>query len=100
MDSDLICRLLLSHQKIVTIEEHSVQAGMGSILNHFLMRQGYSNLQILNLGIPEAFIEHGSHQQLLAEIGLTPEKISKQILSFFSFQSTLLSSTSLNKQLL
>jgi len=99
LDSDLICRLLLSHQKIVTIEEHSVQAGMGSILNHFLMRQGYSNLQILNLGIPEAFIEHGSHQQLLAEIGLTPEKISKQILSFFSFQSTLLSSTSLNNQL-
>jgi 1-deoxy-D-xylulose-5-phosphate synthase len=31
LDADLLCRLLLTHQKIVTIEEHSVMAGMGSI---------------------------------------------------------------------
>jgi len=88
LDSDLICRLLLTHQKIVTIEEHSVQAGMGSIINHFLMRQGFSNIQVLNLGIPETFLEHGSHQQILSEIGLTPEAIVKQILSFFSFKNS------------
>ncbi len=86
LDSDLICRLLLNHQKIVTIEEHSVQSGMGAIVNHFLLSQGFSNLQVLNLGIPETFLEHGSHHQLLSEIGLTPEKICKKIYSFFSFQ--------------
>lgn len=87
LDSDLICRLLLNHQKIVTIEEHSVQVGMGSIINNFLMRQGFSNVQVLNLGIPETFLEHGSHQNLLSEIGLTPEKIVKQILTTFSFKT-------------
>lgn len=86
LDAELICRLLLTHQKIVTIEEHSVQSGMGSIINHFLMRQGFSNIQVLNLGIPETFLEHGSNQDLLNEIGLTPEKIVKQIITHFSLK--------------
>jgi 1-deoxy-D-xylulose-5-phosphate synthase len=88
LDSDLLCRLLLTHQKIVTIEEHSVMAGMGAILNHFLMRQGFSNIQVLNLGIPETFLDHGSHQDLLQEIGLTPEKIVKQIFTHFGLKSS------------
>jgi 1-deoxy-D-xylulose-5-phosphate synthase len=83
LDTDLICRLLLTHQKIVTIEEHSVIAGMGAIINHFLMQHEFNNIQVLNLGIPETFIEHGSHQELLDEIGLTPEKIAKKILTHF-----------------
>lgn len=88
LDSELICRLLLTHQKIVTIEEHSVHAGMGSIINNFLMRQGFSNVQVLNLGVPETFLEHGSHQNILAEIGLTPDKIVKQIMATFYAAST------------
>ena len=87
LDADLLCRLLLTHQKIVTIEEHSAATGMGSIINNFLMRQGFSNVQVLNLGVPEAFVEHGSHQELLNELGLTPEKILKQILTHFNLRS-------------
>jgi 1-deoxy-D-xylulose-5-phosphate synthase len=89
LDADLLCRLLLTHQKIVTIEEHSVVAGMGAILNNFLMRQGYSNVQVLNLGIPETFLDHGSHQDLLNEIGLTPDKIVKQITTHFGLRISL-----------
>lgn len=84
LDSDLLYKLLLTHQKIVTIEEHSVQAGMGAIINHFLIKNGYTNIQVLNLGVPETFLEHGSHQTLLNDIGLTPEKIAMQIQSHFS----------------
>ena len=83
LDSDLLCRLLLTHQKIVTIEEHSVVAGMGAIINHFLIRNGFTHIQVLNLGIPETYLEHGSYQELLNEIGLTPEKIVKQIITHF-----------------
>ena len=57
---------------------------MGAIINHFLMRQGFSNVQVLNLGIPETFLEQGSNQDLLNEIGLTPEKIVKQIITHFT----------------
>jgi len=86
LDSDLLCHLLLTHQKIVTIEEHSVVAGMGSIINNFLIRQGFSNVQVLNLGIPETFLDHGTHQELLNEIGLTPEKIVKQMIAHFDLR--------------
>lgn len=87
LDGDLLCRMLLTHQKIVTIEEHSVSSGLGSIINNFLMRQGYSNIQVLNLGIPETFLEHGSHQDLLNEIGLSPDKVVKQMISHFNLRT-------------
>lgn len=83
LDTELLCKLLVTHQKIVTIEEHSISTGLGAILNHFLLSNGYSQLQVLNFGIPETFIEHGSHKELLDEIGLSPEKISHAILRHF-----------------
>lgn len=84
LDSELLFSLLDTHQRIVTIEEHSAICGLGAILNHFLMTHGYSNLQVINFGVPEAFIEHGSHAQLCNEIGLTPEKITLRIIQQFS----------------
>lgn len=79
LDSELLCKLLMTHQKIVTIEEHSVVSGMGSIINNFLMTKGYSNVQVLNLGIPEAYIDQGSHADLMNEMGLTAPKIAERI---------------------
>jgi 1-deoxy-D-xylulose-5-phosphate synthase len=91
LDSELFCKLLLNHNKIVTIEEHSVVSGMGSIINNFLVGQGFNQIQVLNLGIPEAFLDHGKNQDLLNEIGLVPEKIFRQIQSHFNLiaQNTL-----------
>lgn len=89
LDSDLLCRLLMSHQFLVTLEEHSLMSGLGSIINHYLMSQGYSRIQVLNLGVPEAFIEQGSHSQLINELNLTPDKITKKILQHFNLKSSL-----------
>ena len=85
LDAELLHTLLTKHTKIVTIEEHSVVSGLGSIVNNFLMSQGYSNVQVLNLGIPEAFIDQGSHSDLMNELGLTPPKIMAQIKRRFAF---------------
>lgn len=79
LDSELLCQLLTTHNKVVTLEEHSVVSGMGSIINHFLMTHGYTHIQVLNCGIPEGFIEHGSLNDLLDEIELTPSKIVRRI---------------------
>lgn len=84
LDTELICKLLVTHQKIVTMEEHSAICGLGSILNHFLMSQGYNQVQVMNFGVPEAYIEQGSHASLINELGLTPEKIAKKILQNFA----------------
>lgn len=84
LDADLLSKLLLTHDKIVTIEEHSVTCGLGAILNNFLMKQGFNGVQVLNCGIPESFIEHGNYKDLIDEMGLTPEKITEEIVSQFS----------------
>lgn len=87
LDTELLCDLLIKHKKIVTLEEHSVVSGMGSIVNNYLMTQGYSNIQMLNLGIPETFVEHGGNKDLMNELGLTPLKISDRIKKHFSLQT-------------
>ena len=84
LDTELLCRLLVSHTQIVTIEEHSLISGFGSIVNHFLMSNGYSNIQVLNFGIPETFVEQGSHGELMQELGLTAEKMTLQIVRHFA----------------
>lgn len=84
LDSELLCTLLMTHSRIVTLEEHSVTSGLGAILNHFLMSQGYNNVQVLNCGVPELFLDQGSYADLMNEIGLTPEKITQRILRHFT----------------
>lgn len=87
LDTELLCKLLLTHQQIVTIEEHSLISGMGSIINNFLMSQGYSNVQVANFGIPETFVEQGSHAELMEELGLTPQQIYHRIALQFNLKS-------------
>ncbi|MEC7839430.1 MAG: 1-deoxy-D-xylulose-5-phosphate synthase [Chlamydiota bacterium] len=79
LDTDMLDKLLLTHNKIVTIEEHSVVSGMGAIINNFLISKGYSDVQVVNCGIPEIFLEQGKHSELLDEIGLTAEKICERV---------------------
>lgn len=90
LDSDLLCQLLMTHRRIVTIEEHSVISGLGSILNNFLMTNEYSNIKVVNCGIPEAFIDQGSHGELIDKIGLTPEKITQRLVGEFSLSKSTL----------
>lgn len=87
LDAELLCKLLLKHQRIVTIEEHSLACGMGSIINNFLMSQGYSNVQVANFGVPETFVEQGSHAELLNELGLTPQKIFQRLILQFNLKA-------------
>ncbi len=79
LDHELLCDLLLTHSRVVTIEEHSVVSGLGSIVNNFLMTNGYQNIQVINFGIPETFVEHGKHGDLIEALGLTSTKISERI---------------------
>lgn len=85
LDSDLFYRIFSSHSHIVTIEEHSLATGLGSIINNFIIRNGFGYLTVANFGIPDMFLEHGSNKDLLEEIGLTPELMLKQLIETFNF---------------
>lgn len=84
LDTELLCKLLVTHSRILTIEEHSVISGLGSIVNHFLMSQGFNHIQVLNCGIPETFMDQGSYEELVNEINLSSEKIVLRTVRHFN----------------
>lgn len=81
LDEELFCSHFSNTQGVVTIEEHSLQGGLGSIINSFIIQKRFFNFPVWNFGIPDTFIQHGKYDDLLEEIGITPEKIANHILS-------------------
>jgi 1-deoxy-D-xylulose-5-phosphate synthase len=69
LDADLIISLAARHRAIVTIEENARLGGAGSGVAELLAEEGLE-LPLLQLGIPDRFIEHGSRDSCLAAAGL------------------------------
>lgn len=79
LDENLILTMADTHTLIVTVEENVVMGGAGSAINECL-HQHHQNIAILNIGIPDRHLDHGSQQQQLAAIGMDEEGIKQQIL--------------------
>ncbi len=69
LDEALVMALADRHELLVTLEENSLQGGAGSAVNETLLRAGHP-VRVLNLGLPDRFIDHASQQEQLAEAGL------------------------------
>ncbi len=78
LDEALIDELAASHELLVTLEENAIQGGAGSAVGEYLSRRGLV-MPLLNLGLPDNFISHGKHQDLLADCGLDKEGILRSI---------------------
>jgi len=76
LDVDLIREMSQNHELLVTVEEHQVMGGAGSAVCEVLSR---TQKQILVLGLPDRFIDHGDPGRLLASVGLDAEGIQKAI---------------------
>ena len=78
IDEELIGDMATSHQLIVTIEENTTMGGAGSAVNEFLISANYQ-IPILNLGLPDKFLEHGKVAEMLANVGLDAGSITNAI---------------------
>ena len=83
IDRELLQQLAKSHQGFVTVEEHVISGGAGSAVGEALLGLSIDR-PLLMLGLPDRFIDHGEHQQLLALEGLNSEGIEASILKRFS----------------
>lgn len=81
LDETLILQIANSHHLLVTVEENAVMGGAGSAVNEFLAKANLKN-SVLNIGLPDEFVIHGTQKQLRAEYLLDAEGIEKQILHF------------------
>ena len=78
LDHDLIKEISKDHKLIVTIEDNVIAGGAGSAVNEYLLSLN-TNARVLNLGLPDEFIEHGDQEQQKILNGLDASGIEKSI---------------------
>ena len=78
IDEKLIAALAASHDLLVTVEENVVMGGAGSAVLEVLQKQG-SRIPVLQIGLPDRFIDQGDPGIQLAEAGLTKDGILQSI---------------------
>jgi len=78
LDKEMILSLASSHELLVTLEENSISGGAGSAVSEFLAEQAVV-MPILQLGLPDQFIDHANHQQQLEMVGLDAQQILSRI---------------------
>ena len=69
LDESLVTEVAAKHRAIVTLEENAVAGGAGSAVLEYLQRIG-SGLPVLQLGVTDGFVEHGTREDNLAAAGL------------------------------
>lgn len=85
LDTDLLDQIALTHDYIITIEENQVQGGFGSAVLEYFAEKGYKN-NIKVLGLPDKIIDHGTQEELLAELGLDASGIANSVKNFVANQ--------------
>ena len=78
IDEELIQEISDDYKLIVTLEDNVVAGGAGSAVNEMLLKIN-TNSKILNIGLPDEFIEHGDQEQQKVINGLDGEGITKSI---------------------
>jgi len=78
MDTKRLRELAATHELIVTLEENAIAGGAGAGVLEFMAEQGIKT-DVITLGLPDRFIDHGDHKTLLAECGLSAEGIQNAI---------------------
>ena len=82
LDTTRLDEIAARHDRIVTLEENNLPGGFGSAVIEYFNDKNYKN-DILRLGIPDKFIDHGTQKELHKQIEIDPEGIADRITSFY-----------------
>jgi len=81
LDTKLLDDVASRFDKVVTLEENNLSGGFGSAVLEYFSDQKYKN-DILRIGIPDKFIDHGTQSELHKQIEIDPAGIASRITSF------------------
>ena len=70
LDEEGILALADRHDKIVTLEDHTIAGGFGSAVLEMISQHGPVRAQFQLMGVPDRWLQHASRKQILEEIGL------------------------------
>ncbi|MCX2861127.1 1-deoxy-D-xylulose-5-phosphate synthase [Paucibacter sp. PLA-PC-4] len=88
LDHELVAELARNHDALVTVEDGCLMGGAGSAVLESLQAAGL-NVPVLQLGLPDEFVEHGDPAKLMAMCGLDAAGIEQSILKRFGARPTL-----------
>ncbi len=80
IDNALVKKIAQQHKYLITVEDNVIAGGAGSTVNEVLAKN--KTVKIKNLGLPDAYQNHASREELLEEAGLDAESILKSIKEF------------------
>ncbi|MBL8297823.1 MAG: 1-deoxy-D-xylulose-5-phosphate synthase [Rhodanobacteraceae bacterium] len=78
LDEELLHQLARSHDAFVSVEDNAIQGGAGSAIAEFFTAQGYVK-PLLQLGLPDTFLDHASREDLLAQSGIDADGIRRAV---------------------
>ncbi|MDO9372234.1 MAG: 1-deoxy-D-xylulose-5-phosphate synthase [Gammaproteobacteria bacterium] len=85
LDEAMVRQLAAQHELLITLEDNAVQGGAGSAVNECLAAQGLA-APIINLGLPDEFLDQGTRAELLAACGLDAAGILRAVRGHFETQ--------------
>ncbi|MFA3782997.1 1-deoxy-D-xylulose-5-phosphate synthase [Melioribacteraceae bacterium 4301-Me] len=81
IDREMLDEVANKFDKIVTLEENTLIGGFGSAVLEYFAEKNYKN-DVLKIGLPDNFVEHGTQQQLHELLEIDPNGIVKKVKSF------------------
>jgi 1-deoxy-D-xylulose-5-phosphate synthase len=78
LDENLLHEVFKKYNKVITVEDGCIEGGMGSAVLEFMADNNYS-AEVVRLGIPDVFVEHGDQPELWAECGYDAGAIAEQV---------------------
>ena len=82
LDEAVVAEIAATHRAIVTLEENAVAGGAGSAVLEVLQRLG-SGISVLQIGVPDGFVDHGTREDNLAAAGLDAASVRAAIDRFW-----------------
>ena len=79
LDEALLREVAAATPKLVTIEENALDGGFGSAILESLSASSIAGVDVLRLGIPDRFVEHGAPNLLYDAVGLSAPKITQRV---------------------
>lgn len=81
LDTGMLDDIASRYSKIITLEENTLIGGFGSGILEYFNKKKYKN-DILRIGLPDYFVDHGTQSELHKILEIDPEGIAKKVKSF------------------
>jgi 1-deoxy-D-xylulose-5-phosphate synthase len=78
LDEEMVLAMAETHRTLVTLEDNAVMGGAGSAVGECLAAHRVL-VPLLNIGIPDHYIEHGSREECLAAAGLDAASVLEAV---------------------